>query len=387
LTLNIHQFLSTGFLFQSGFQLPSETFWIGWKNTNHPLDFRVHQPKSGCVSIFAPDFFLEDPKPWWCFSEYLRVNRTDLIQELKSFLLNESSSSEDLNFFPPSPNGVTQPSFDQFSKTFHELQNEFQVGNLIKAVPVVFETSQLDLTLRVRAQLLLQLLMRTQEAPVYPYGVWSQDEGVLGATPELLFSQESSDSLRTVALAGTRLNGSSSLPLLEDPKELQEHQIVIAGIQESLKSFGTIHVGPTQELHLPTLSHLMTPIQLQIDSCQALSQNLPQQPSHESLFENWVNPLHPTPALGAFPKRAGWEWLKGYQKRVDRKRHGAPWGMQGIEGETTCVVGIRNLQWHGSTLFIGAGCGLIAASHLEKEWLEIHGKIRSIKKLFGWESV
>jgi menaquinone-specific isochorismate synthase len=97
-----------------------------------------------------------------------------------------------------------------------------------------------------------------------------------------------------------------------------------------------------------------------------------------------IEKLHPTPALGAFPKKDGRTWLLDYENRgVPRMRLGAPFGAISSQGFCRTVVAIRNLQWKNSTLWIGAGCGIINQSLVDREWQEILGKIRSVKKLFG----
>ena len=111
--------------------------------------------------------------------------------------------------------------------------------------------------------------------------------------------------------------------------------------------------------------------------CQALELH----PTKAFDFNNYVKKLHPTPALGAFPKKAGAEWLLGYQKKVDRKSYGAPFGYYHPPSQkVTCIVAIRQIQWGNRKIRIGAGCGVIAQSSLEKEWQEILLKIKKYVK-------
>ena len=90
-------------------------------------------------------------------------------------------------------------------------------------------------------------------------------------------------------------------------------------------------------------------------------------------FKAATTALHPTPALGAFPKEAGFTWLENYNQQMPRGRYGAPVGCL-LNNQATCIVAIRNVQWKGSQAKIGAGCGIVKESVLENEWNEIRNE-------------
>jgi menaquinone-specific isochorismate synthase len=264
----------------------------------------------------------------------------------------------------------------------------------------------------------LAALENTANQSLHLYGVWDESEGVLGATPEILFSGNLLGKIETCAVAGTRLKPPAKvlpsrppevlpevLPeLLNDPKELQEHRFVIEGICSSLRAFARtferafvdavasapfsvpveIEVGVTRELQLPSLSHLMTPISIDLT---ALSRAMSESVKVFPLFEELVRKLHPTPALGGFPRDQAQIWLRTVKTMPGRMRFGAPFGIVNEQGEAHCVVGIRNIQWKDSVVLIGAGCGIIVESDLDREWKELLGKIQSIRRIFGWEAV
>jgi menaquinone-specific isochorismate synthase len=124
-------------------------------------------------------------------------------------------------------------------------------------------------------------------------------------------------------------------------------------------------------LRLKTLTHLRTPIQLE----------LTQTADTAAL----VKALHPTPALGAFPKEEGVEWLKAFDSRTPRKHYGAPLGCC-YGNSISIVVAIRNVQWTPNGLAIGAGCGVIAESKQEREWNEIQLKTEAIFETLGFKT-
>lgn len=317
------------------------------------------EPQRG-PSFYFPDFFLRDLHPWFVHEH----TREFTIEELISLIGNAipAPSSQKLQWETSGK--------DIFSETFHHLQLQFQAGILDKAVPYIFETAKSKMDQPLLGHMLLTLLQKAQLHPIHPYGFWDSKEGMVGGTPEALFRVEKTPScyrLSTVACAGTAPVERAQL-MLQDPKELHEHELVVKGISQSLNSFGKIIPGKCYVLSLPALAHLVTPITVDMPS------NVP--------FDKIVEAMHPTPALGAFPKIPGIIWLKDYQTKVSRGRFGAPAGYYiPAKEEGGCYVAIRNVQWHGSEMKIGAGCGVVSQSQLEKEWAEIQLKLGSIKGL------
>jgi isochorismate synthase EntC len=252
-----------------------------------------------------------------------------------------------------------------------QILKEFSKGNLQKAVPYLFAHSQDHMTCSQLCRSLTNCLHFLKESSGYIYGHWNAQKGVLGLTPELLFSHSKKKPfiVNTMALAGTCAIGEEAI-FTEDEKDHKEHQFVIQGIQQSLKKIGKVTLGEKQVIRLPTLFHLMTPIDIHL--------------THDFHFDTMVHALHPTPALGAFPPNRQWEWLKKYQIHIPRLHYGAPIGYIDCTREySQCVVGIRNIQWNTTGMHIGAGCGVIQESLFEKEWKEIQLKIYSIRKLLA----
>lgn len=317
------------------------------------------------ASFYAPDFFLTHEKPWLNFESTFEVNTLELLQYLTE--LNLASSLEPLQW--------PAPPKDRFERAFDHLQNEIRQGTLEKGVPFTFERAQASMTPTRLLGALKAMLTYSLERPVMPYGFW-QEEGILGCTPELLFRREGK-TIRTMAMAGTRRHDEQGrLPLLEDPKERREHQLVIDSIATELEGFGKVVIGATEVAVLPQLSHLKTSIALHPEN-------------GEVSFGELIRALHPTPALGAFPREAGWKWLHLLESQNDlpRNRYGAPFGAawkdeQGHE-EGLAVVAIRNVQWQNERILLCAGCGVIAESEFEREWQEVTGKIRAVKGILA----
>ncbi len=336
--------------------------------------------------FYAPDFFLKDSRPWWGFSNSVRISRDDLLSILEraSALspLSESRWDESLQ----------APELDRarFSQIFSELQMRISSAELTKGVPYVFQKVPTRYSQpKERLKLLVNLLRNTSGAPLQIYGVWSSSEGILGASPEILFSQKG-ERVETVALAGTRVRdqqGDQQGSLLDDPKERWEHQVVVDGVVQSLRAnfegeLGEIEKSEIHELQLPTLTHLCTPITFRLNA-----------DASGNTFDRLVRALHPTPALGAFPKHEGLSWLAEVEAKIPRGRFGAPFGvvvpalsLDSNRSQFHCLVAIRNLQWDTQSARIGAGCGVVAASQLDREWNEVQGKLKAVRKLLGMES-
>ena len=335
---------------------------------------RSSEPFSEGVSFYAPDFFLTDSQPWLRFPTVLEISSTELIQALQEAL---EDALPEISWEPASS--------AQFEVPFFDLQNRFSENELIKAVPVIFDQARCKPQPERLAQWLLHALRyATSGIPVQIYGAWGfpgatgTEEGILGVTPELLFEMQPSGKILTAALAGTRRKSDEARwgSLLDDPKERREHQLVIDGIVEAFQRLGEVTVHPTTVVKLPGLSHLKTPIDLQ--------------PSRPVTFQEIAQALHPTPALGAVPRPSGWKWLQEQNRisPVDRARFGAPFGAlwAGQPGNATrglSVVSIRNVQWRDDSLFLGVGCGVIAESRFEREWLELQGKARAVRGILG----
>jgi menaquinone-specific isochorismate synthase len=205
-------------------------------------------------------------------------------------------------------------------------------------------------------------LKKVQERPLALYGFWNEQEGMLGATPELLFRQNEKG-VETCAVAGTV---TALQEWKNDSKLKEEHEIVVQAIVQALSPYGAVSVGEVGLTPFAHLAHLKTPILLSV-TCP---------------FETLVAALHPTPALGASPKEAGAIWLQQVQQLIDRRRYGAPVGLK--KGSTGhCFVAIRNVQWTMQESQLMAGCGFVQGSDVELEWQELKMKLAAMKEILS----
>ena len=323
---------------------------------------RSAKPSGRSVEFYVPDFFLEDERPWLTFAEVVVAKRDRLVGQL-SEIANQPHL--DLRW--------RDPEFSEFQKKFESVQQAIAKNEIQKAVPVTFSHATGTLTAAMRANMIAHLL-REAKKPT-PYGFWTPEEGILGATPEILFSYDKREgALETMALAGTRASAlEAHASLVNDPKEMFEHDLVIKGLKEKLGSFGEPQVSPTYVWDLGVISHLRTDISVEFAN----------PPASENFFSEMCMLLHPTAALGVAPNGADWRFLKKCDGTQKRFRFGAPFGLLNPAGKSVVLVAIRNIQWLEDQLILGAGCGIVEQSRLENEWHELEMKRRSVRAMLG----
>lgn len=346
-------------------QNPQKRFLLGWGpfvKSQHP------QPNS----LYHPDFFLDKKNPWLlprqvvemspkAFSEFLSNKTSEKTKGLASNPVQNSNPSTIERFFKASK----KPSFIQYQALFFQAYQAFQKGSLQKIVPCLREELG---HLRPPLLSLLQNLFKNTFCQFngFFYGAWNKESGILGFTPELLFSFKEQE-FETQALAGTGLCFGPSL--LKNKKELKEHDFVVKGITESLKwPIDGLKILQ-EEISFPPLKHLRT--------------RLIGRFARNRDFIALCQALHPTPALGGVPKKAALRWLKNSPSQRDRGFFGAPFGFFRSPKEAFCVIALRALEWSGSNSWIRSGGGLIAESLLQKEWRELTLKREQVKRFFS----
>ncbi len=316
------------------------------------------------IRVYCPEFY---NLPEAAFLEGKAVY--ELSTEALSQACREYLKTQDRVDPPLKKASWCEPEKQDFALAIGQIHGRIERNEIQKAVPVVFARSKQKVSASDRAQLLLRLLNAPEN--LYVYGFWQGLEGVLGATPEILFDFDG-EVLRTMALAGTcpKSEDHDRPSLLEDAKELFEHQLVVEDIKNVLSGWGKVQASGPTVLELPTLCHLKTEIEVSGVT----------NPDFGALIEA----LHPTPALGVAPRAAGYQWMAQLPGQAQRGRFGAPFAFLSAQ-EAVCLVGIRNLQWNDQLAMIGSGCGIVAASELDREWREVFQKRLAVKKILGLE--
>lgn len=196
-----------------------------------------------------------------------------------------------------------------------------------------------------------------------------QESTFVSRTPEQLVKVEDHQ-LSTNAIAGTmaREIDQAAQKLMNDAKNRVEHDIVVRSITADIEPF-------TSRMNLPDapeimtnrfVYHLYTPITAQLEKGNVLSI------SHA---------LHPTPALGGFPKEAAATFIE--QAEGDRGFYGAPMGYVTADGEGEFVVAIRSMLIKENIAVLFAGCGVVEDSVPEAEFDETETKFKPMLQLLG----
>lgn len=324
----------------------SEDRWIlAWGEAE-----RCARPDAERPSFYAPDFYLRDAKPWRIYPEAAAVSPDALAQLLC-----------------PLPANRRWQTFDEsgFAAAFAKLMKLFRAGKLHKAVPAVFETSRGALTSVERERALRAAA--NLPAGLMPYGFWDENGGTIGASPELLFEDDGVE-IHTVAVAGTARSGAVPEEMMDDPKEREEHKLVLDDVAARLAPLGKVTKGATRLWRIGMLSHLRTDLRVA--------------PSEPADFLALVERFHPTPAVGIAP-RGDWREILASIDAEPRGYFGAPFGLRLPGGQSRCLVAIRGLQWNREAARCGAGCGIVPGSKLERELAELHLKITATRGNLG----
>jgi isochorismate synthase len=181
-----------------------------------------------------------------------------------------------------------------------------------------------------------------------------------GATPERLVALRN-DEVHTDALAGTAWAGTS----LAVEKNFREQRLVVESIRRALAPLcSTINVPETPEvMRLRDLQHLHTPI---------VGRTHP----GVGLFD-LLSRLHPTPAVGGWPRRAACDWLR----RHDEQRPGwyaGGFGWIDRNGNGEVAVALRCGLLAAGCMELSAGAGIVTGSNADAEYEETDIKLQTM---------
>jgi isochorismate synthase len=199
----------------------------------------------------------------------------------------------------------------------------------------------------------------------------------LGASPEILIAKQGLE-VTTQALAGTLGSLGSELPvlsrrsaeLLTNKKDLAEHEFVVRQIRESLAPYCTAIdiAGSPQVSKIRSILHLNTPIVATL--------------KRDIGAWDLLSTLHPTPAVGGFPKREAAEWIAANEVHPRGWYSGAV-GWVDSTGDAKFVVAIRCGVLTPRRAFIFTGAGIVAGSDPAEEYSETELKQLPLLRALG----
>ncbi len=344
-----HSFPTSNFLQSGAFICDSQHAWVFLGPfVEEETSDEALQKKFPC--LIAPDFFNIEKRKFLYPAFNYEFSRADFLNILKNYKAQMP---------PPQAIVFPAPSLATYKQSFNTIKAEIKSKKISKAV--VFATTEAKATWTPNETFaMLSNILEKANPKLWLYGYWNSGEGILGASPEMLFQLEN-PMLTTQAVAGTSAKGREDE--LQSEKNQFEHKLVIEDIQDQVKKWGELVIYPTKLMELPTISHLETKINVELKTQFTLLEGLK---------------LHPTAAVGVFPRSRGYKWMEQLPGQQDRRRLGAPFVWMRSPQSIAGIVALRNVQWDSSGVLLGSGSGIVKDSTLENEWEELRLKRQSV---------
>lgn len=216
-----------------------------------------------------------------------------------------------------------------------------------------------------------------QEQPgSYIFSLNWVDSSFVGATPERLVIKNN-EIVESTCLAGSIGIGKTDQEtkelgdwLLQDKKNTEEHQYVVQHITKTFEKLcEAVEIDEKPKLlKMRHIQHLFTGVKGRV-------------PHHVSLLD-FVESLHPTPALGGTPRTAALQVIRELEP-MDRGYYAAPLGWCDFDDNGEFVVGLRSGLIQNKMVTLFAGCGVVASSEPEKEFEETSIKFKPMLSALG----
>lgn len=199
----------------------------------------------------------------------------------------------------------------------------------------------------------------------------------LGATPERLVRLRD-ERVDVTCLAGSIGIGSTpqereqlAQTLLASAKNREEHEIVVCAAYDALEPVCRDvrrEPGSPRVVTARSVQHLETRV----------TATLPPPGNVLDLVER----LHPTPAVGGYPRQPALEIMHGLEA-IDRGWYAGPFGWVDLSGSGEFAVAIRSALIDGTTASMFAGCGIVAGSDPREELAETDMKLQPMRAALG----
>jgi len=339
----VGMFLRSGALMQWG----NNSWIVGWGSPAVRSE-----PDQRVPSFYANDFTLSRERAWHIYPETHLIKTRELLQQFTESI--------------PNYRRWTDVDERKFRGAFRKSLDLIHSGRIHKVVISSFIRSPGGIQ-PGELRGIMGSVVRTDRG-LTAYGLWGQQGGFIGATPEILF-RKNDQGLFAYILAGTALSGEKRRQFESDNKEVLEHQLAAQELQRAFHVIGDVNLLATRSWKVGGLLHLRSDFALR--------------PQAEYSFQALTEHLHPTAALGTAPQR---KWRRVLQRveNEDRGSFGSPFGVVLPDGRARCVVSIRCVQWDGAEARIGAGCGIVKCADFAEELSEVRAKIKTAKSNLGF---
>lgn len=262
---------------------------------------------------------------------------------------------------------------EEWVKAVEQVIDRIRVGEFAKVV--LAREERFAFADRLDVVAVLERL-REQQPMSYLFAFEQDGRCFIGASPEQLVKKEGTVCYST-CLAGSIRRGKTVREdeelgnwLLQDEKNLKEHQFVVEMIKEAMAEMcDTIDISPRpQLLKMRDIQHLYTPV-------------IGESRRNVSLV-SLVERLHPTPALGGTPRETALETIRVLEP-LDRGWYAAPIGWMDVLGNGEFAVAIRSGLLQGNEAILFAGCGVVGDSDPASEYEETKVKLKPMLSALG----
>ncbi|HEX3724387.1 MAG TPA: isochorismate synthase [Nitrolancea sp.] len=251
--------------------------------------------------------------------------------------------------------------------------NAIRAGEMQKVVLAREVYLQADAALDITAA--LERLSATYPT-CYVFAMARGERTFLGATPERLVRFEDGE-LTAACLAGSERRGATAdedrqlgESLWASEKNREEHDIVVRVLREGLGSL-------CDELTIPD-----EPVLLSVSNVHHLYTPVSARPRAGVGLLDAVERLHPTPAVGGFPRETALGFIREHEG-FDRGWYAGSIGWLGHAGDGEFAVALRSALVDGANAALFAGCGIMGDSDPEREYDETWLKFRPMLAALG----
>ncbi|RLU79325.1 isochorismate synthase [Streptomyces griseocarneus] len=219
--------------------------------------------------------------------------------------------------------------------------------------------------------------MRSAYPDATVFAVESSGHAFIGATPEYLV-RLTGRTVHALGLAGTAPRGTTAQldaelegQLVASAKIRHEHDVVVRMLRDGLRPMcARVEASPEpMVLKLANVQHLATVVEgTGVQADWGILQ--------------FVERLHPTPALGGYPRKQSLDWLTS-NEGLERGWYAGTIGWTDASGQGEFAVAIRCALIQGNVASLYAGCGIVADSVPEEEYEETCAKLRPMLHALG----
>jgi menaquinone-specific isochorismate synthase len=294
----------------------------------------------------------------------------DMINEREAFLF-ESLDGNGLGANSLVMQREVEP--EEWKRTVAEAVQEIKTTDLDKIV--LARELRLGFERSIDSGKVLEQLIAEQPLS-YIFSLEAGGDCFVGATPERLIKKQGNEVFST-CLAGSMGRGKDEQEdvclgeeLLHDEKNLQEHQYVVSMISNAFDSVCEKVVVPARPTLMKNrhIQHLYTPV-------RGISNE------GVTIFE-FVENLHPTPAMGGLPKEKAVVRIREMEG-LERGFYAGPLGWVDTYGNGEFAVGIRSALIQNNEASLFAGCGVVEDSTPESEYRETGIKFNPMLSALG----